>query len=108
MPWLSVGVLLVSVATLLLLHTEHQAPFPRAAIVAGCAGIVTAYGAFLTRSFGFAGQLMLAAGSALIFTVGVAAMVWRGASKRMAVFFGVALGSSVVIVAAAIMGRTSS
>ncbi len=108
MPSLSMGVALVSLATYLLLRTKGPPFLSKAATLAGCAGIVSTYVAFLGRRFGYAGQISLAGVSALVFTAGVAGMIWTGASKRMAVFFGIALGLSVVVVTAAILVHPSS
>lgn len=108
MPWLSMGVALVSLATFLLLRTEARGSLPKVATMAGCMGIIAAYVAFLGRHFGYAGQMTLAGISALVFTAGVTAMIWKGASRRMALSFGIAVGLSVVVVILMIWFHPSS
>jgi hypothetical protein len=74
-------------------------------MVAGSLGIVAAYLAFVGDRFGQATQLALAAGSLLVFTAGIAAMIWKGASKRMAVLFALVVGCVVISVGTVIMVR---
>lgn len=107
MPWLSVAVVLLVLGTLLLLRVEDASLsiIPRTVMAAGSLGITVGYLAFLGDHFGHATQLALAAGSSLIFTAGVAAIIWKGASKRLGAIFGLLVGSLVVAVTTVIMAR---
>ena len=107
LPWLSIAVVLLVLGTVLLFRAESATSsfIPRTVMVAGSLGIVAAYLAFVGDRFGQATQLALAAGSLLVFTAGIAAMIWKGASKRMAVLFALVVGCVVISVGTVIMVR---
>lgn len=107
LPWLSTAVALLVLGTLLLFRagSTPSSPIPRTVMVAGSLGVVAAYLAFVGDRFGQATQLALAAGSMLVFTAGIAAMIWKDASKRMAVLFALVVGSLVISVGTVIMIR---
>lgn len=98
MPLLSIAVFLLVLGTLLLLRVEG-APglgIPKTVMTVGSVGVIAAYLVFVGDDFSPATQLAIGVVSSLVFTAGFSAMMWKVASRRMAVTFGLAVGSVIL------------